>query len=462
MQDADCELILVDNASTDETAAIATRLGVRVEQYGPERSAQRNRGAAISTGDFLCFIDADMLCPPKMVAECLELMEDPRLGAVVIPEESFGEGFWSRCKVLERSCYPPGSYIEAARFYRRAVFEELGGFDEDLTGLEDLDLHQRCAERFRIAHSTTPIRHDEGRIGFGDQMRKKFYYGRQSSAYAQRHPAMLRRQANPFRGYFLRNWRRLLKTPLLSLAMIFMKICELASGGAGIAYGLLRQRWWVWPGRLWRLLAPPITLRRNLDGMTLYLSLRDNLNYIRSCEPARREAEKLLEECGDSFWDVGANVGIHSLLAARAGKSVVAFEMSDKAARLIERSAAANGLEIKVENRAFGAESFHYRPVTSAHTENRVRLCSDQEKGRECITYIEAERKYGTPELIKMDIEGGELDFLKSEEFKRWIVENRITLAVEIHSTEIMRHVWRDVSCRKMDSYHVIFKPDSC
>lgn len=241
-QDVDCEIILIDNGSTDGTADIAERLGVRVEDRGPERSAQRNHGARIARGEFLCFIDADMVCPANMLAECLELMEDPQVAAVVIPEESFGEGFWSRCKILERSCYPPGACIEAARFYRRAVFEELGGFDENLTGLEDLDLHQRCRTKFRTAHADTPIHHNEGRIRFLGQMRKKFYYGRKSSLYARKHPAMLGRQANPFRGYFFRNWRSLVRTPLLSAAMIFMKTGELACGGAGILVGLIDAR----------------------------------------------------------------------------------------------------------------------------------------------------------------------------------------------------------------------------
>lgn len=239
---SDVEVILVDNESTDRTVEIAQDLGVRVEQKGPERSAQRNHGVAVSKGDFVCCLDADMIAPTEMVSECLALMEDEAVGAVVIPEDSFGEGFWTQCKILERSCYPPGAYIEAARFFRRSVFEELGGFDEELTGLEDLDLHQRCAAKYKIAYSSTPIRHHEGNIRFGEQMQKKFYYGSRSSAYARKHPEAFRKQGNPFRVYFLKEWKRLIKTPFLTTAMLFMKCCELAAGGSGVLVGWLKMR----------------------------------------------------------------------------------------------------------------------------------------------------------------------------------------------------------------------------
>ena len=240
-QSCHCEIIVVDNGSSDGTAEIASKFDVLLFQKGPERSAQRNYGVRISKGKNICFIDADMIAPPNMVAECMELIRDPTIGAVVIPEESFGEGFWTRCKILERSCYPPGAYIEAARFYRESVFEELGGFDEELTGLEDLDLHQRCLTKFRIAHSKTPIVHHEGHIRFFMQLRKKFYYGKNSWKYAQKHPGMFRKQGNPFRSYFLKSWRVLLQKPILSMAMLFLKSCELLAGGIGVLIGRLKN-----------------------------------------------------------------------------------------------------------------------------------------------------------------------------------------------------------------------------
>ena len=57
------EVIVVDNASTDGTPALAAKLGARVFEQGPERCAQRNRGGREATGDVLLFVDADMTLP---------------------------------------------------------------------------------------------------------------------------------------------------------------------------------------------------------------------------------------------------------------------------------------------------------------------------------------------------------------------------------------------------------------
>ena len=52
------EIVVVDNDSTDDTAARALAAGAdRVIIAGPERCAQRNRGALESTGEFVVFID---------------------------------------------------------------------------------------------------------------------------------------------------------------------------------------------------------------------------------------------------------------------------------------------------------------------------------------------------------------------------------------------------------------------
>jgi glycosyltransferase involved in cell wall biosynthesis len=237
----DTEVILIDNASSDGTPDIARSLGIRVENRGPERSAQRNHGFTCSSGEFVCFLDADMIAPPNMTTECVECLSDRDTGAVVIPEVSFGDGFWTECKILERSCYEPGECVEAARFFPASVIEALGGFDKALTGLEDLDLHQRCLERWKIAYSRTPIRHHEGRIQFFDQLRKKFRYGNLSWRYAAKHPQAFRRQGFFIRPGFFHHWRRLSRHPLLTPCMLFMKLCELLIGGGGVLAGRLAR-----------------------------------------------------------------------------------------------------------------------------------------------------------------------------------------------------------------------------
>src|SRR6476646_2154275 len=67
------EMVVVDNASTDGSEQLATRWADIVLPGGPERSAQRNRGASEAKGEFLLFIDGDMVLEPNVAAACVEI-----------------------------------------------------------------------------------------------------------------------------------------------------------------------------------------------------------------------------------------------------------------------------------------------------------------------------------------------------------------------------------------------------
>jgi glycosyltransferase involved in cell wall biosynthesis len=236
------ELIVVDNFSSDDTPAIARRSATRFEQAGPERSRQRNLGASLATGDFMLFIDSDMVLAPSTVAECLE---QARAGvrAVIVPERSEGEGFWAACKALERATYVGDDSIEAARFIEARLFKDLGGFDEELTGEEDWDLTARIRQRgIPIGRTATPLVHDEGRLSLRETMRTKFYYGRTMARYLRKHPRAARSQMRLFRPAFFRNRRLLRAQPLRTLGMFAMKTCEVGAGALGTVSGMWADR----------------------------------------------------------------------------------------------------------------------------------------------------------------------------------------------------------------------------
>ncbi len=186
----DVEVIVVDNSSTDGTVEIAQALADKVFDQKPERSAQRNRGAAESSGDVVCFIDSDMVLEPTVVAEFLAVFAaQPDVGAVIIPERSFGDGFFAACRVLEKSMYVGDADVEAPRAFRRAVFEAIGGWDETLTAAEDWDLADRTkALGVGIGRIDGLIWHDEGIIKLRQTYGKKQYYGRWVQEYLSRHP----------------------------------------------------------------------------------------------------------------------------------------------------------------------------------------------------------------------------------------------------------------------------------
>jgi glycosyltransferase involved in cell wall biosynthesis len=236
------EVIVVDNGSADDTRALAETMADRVLSAGPERSAQRNEGARRSAGPYLLFVDSDMVVETEVVAECVKLA-GRGADAAVIPETSFGIGYWARCKALERSCYVGDELIEAARFFSRSIFDSCGGFDEELPpGPEDWDLHERARSRgARIERTRAMIHHDEGDLRLGELARKKYYYGRAMAEYHRKHPALARRQLTVVRPAFVRHWRRLASEPVVAGGMVLMKGCEYAAGGAGLAKTLLER-----------------------------------------------------------------------------------------------------------------------------------------------------------------------------------------------------------------------------
>jgi arabinofuranan 3-O-arabinosyltransferase len=164
--------------------------------------------------------------------------------AVVIPEISVGEGFWTRAKALERSCYLEDPTIEAARFFTRAAFERVGGYDEEIAaGPEDWDIHERVrATGARIDRTAALIQHDEGRLRLRETMATKFYYGKATGQYLRKHPELARTQLRVIRPAFLRHWRRLARDPVTAAGMMFQKVCELGAGAVGLALAWIAAR----------------------------------------------------------------------------------------------------------------------------------------------------------------------------------------------------------------------------
>jgi glycosyltransferase involved in cell wall biosynthesis len=125
------EIVVVDNFSTDDTARIAASLADTFVRIGPERCAQRNAGLVRSRGAYVLFIDSDMYLSPDTVEACLRACTAGVAG-VILREASFGEGFWSRCKAFERTFYLNDRTVSAARFFRRELVVDIGGYDEEM------------------------------------------------------------------------------------------------------------------------------------------------------------------------------------------------------------------------------------------------------------------------------------------------------------------------------------------
>jgi arabinofuranan 3-O-arabinosyltransferase len=232
------ELIIVDNHSTDRTPQIARAWTDNVESAGPERSAQRNLGYALATGDWIAWIDSDMVLPSNLVTDCLRVATRDRAEAVSIPERSFGPGFWTACRTLERSCYLDCPSLFNPRFLCRGLLESLGGFDEGMSGPEDTHLrHALHARGIPIAMADAVILHDEGELSLRSIVSKRVYYGRSIPAFERANPGRTASQGVDTMRALWRHRGDLAADPVHGMGVLTMRGVEAVAYGVGAWQG---------------------------------------------------------------------------------------------------------------------------------------------------------------------------------------------------------------------------------
>jgi glycosyltransferase involved in cell wall biosynthesis len=154
------QLIIVDDGSSDQTAAVARRYGddraslVSVEHGGANRA--RNLGLARARGKYVAFLDADDYWLPGRLSRQLPLLEtNPRIEVVGhlmryqsidsdrvlgISGEAIDESKMHRIREGRLVPFPLSSAL-----FRVASVRAAGGFDEQLPAAQELDLYARVA-----------------------------------------------------------------------------------------------------------------------------------------------------------------------------------------------------------------------------------------------------------------------------------------------------------------------------
>jgi len=134
------EVIVADNGSTDDTAAIARTRGCVVATVAKRMiAAARNGGAAVATAPVLCFVDADMQIHPDTFTAIATAMADSRFigGATGVTMER-----WSAGIALTYAAILPLVWLtnmdSGVVFMRRADFAATGGYPEHRHYAEDV------------------------------------------------------------------------------------------------------------------------------------------------------------------------------------------------------------------------------------------------------------------------------------------------------------------------------------
>lgn len=149
------EVIVVDDASTDRTAAIAAEAGARVVPVQRRQiAAARNAGARVAVGETLFFVDADTRITFAHVIGALAALEAGCSGGSARVKLDREVALWARlflwlfCAVYFGANLGVGAFI----FTRRETFYAAGGFDEQYFAGEEtyLSLALKKFGRFKI------------------------------------------------------------------------------------------------------------------------------------------------------------------------------------------------------------------------------------------------------------------------------------------------------------------------
>lgn len=166
------EVVVVDDGSTDGSDELVERTYgdlvrvLRQPNQGP--SASRNTGIRNVRSELIAFLDADDRWLPTRIEKQAAYMEAHpscmlSFGAHQIWHESTGKTNVENLEIdtrdfVRRSFFPEKLHIATDTvMVRRAVFQEVGYFDESLRQCEDTDMWLRIMCRFGFAHISEPL-----------------------------------------------------------------------------------------------------------------------------------------------------------------------------------------------------------------------------------------------------------------------------------------------------------------
>jgi len=156
----DYEVIIADAHSTDRTREIAQSYGCRVVDGGLP-AAGRNAGAAVANGEFLFFLDADVILPPGFVHNVYEEMQDRYIDLATCEIKPLSDYKLDRVihrmmnlAVLLNLWLDPKAFGFCI-FVTKRLFNRVGGFDETIFVAEDNDFVKRASVHKTLRYLTS-------------------------------------------------------------------------------------------------------------------------------------------------------------------------------------------------------------------------------------------------------------------------------------------------------------------
>jgi len=197
------EIVVVDNASTDGTAAVLARYADRirvVRETRRGRSQARNAGLRATRFPVVAFIDADCTAAPDWLAYIVPRLEDPSVGVAggkILGKrpcnavEEFGE--WVHDHARSINTLRPPYAVTPNWASRRRVLMEVGAFDEKLWRGGDCDLSYRILQAgYKLVYEDRALVFHRNHSNLRGLFREGFDHGFHSVPLIRKHRAFLR------------------------------------------------------------------------------------------------------------------------------------------------------------------------------------------------------------------------------------------------------------------------------
>ncbi len=156
------EIIVCDNNSTDGTAEVASKMGVKLAFEPLNQIARaRNTGASLAQGDWFLFIDADSYPPAALITALLEVIDSDDYigcGSTVLVEGGtlFNKLRMERLNPIFRLLNCSGGVFLLCQ---KCAFQSLKGFSTGLYAYEDIDFVLRLKRYGRLKGKKFTVLH---------------------------------------------------------------------------------------------------------------------------------------------------------------------------------------------------------------------------------------------------------------------------------------------------------------
>ena len=161
------ELVIVDDCSTDKTLSIARKYATSDKRIRIVRNEKNlkiakslNRAVKISKSDIIARMDADDISDPRRLELQYRVLKlRPKVavvGANMIVVDEKGEVISKRrypteSKELKKVLFRYSAFAHPVVMFRKRVFEEFGGYIENVFPVEDLDLWFKIGSKYQFA-----------------------------------------------------------------------------------------------------------------------------------------------------------------------------------------------------------------------------------------------------------------------------------------------------------------------